>query len=548
MHLIIPMSGQGQRFINAGYADVKPLIRVDGKPIIEHVLNLFPGNHKISFICNNEHLATTPMQTLLQTIAPSAQIIAIDPHKKGPVYAVAQMFDQIDDAEEVIVNYCDFSMYWDYAAFLSQVRAQNADGAIPAYRGFHPHMLGSTNYAFIQNDGLWLQAIKEKEPFTKNRMNEYASTGTYYFKRGAYVKKYFQALMDANIHVNGEYYVSLVYNLLQRDNLATMVYEVEHMLQWGMPYDLEEYQTWSNYFRQCLEIQESIEPNKNSINLIPLAGRGSRFADDGYLDPKPLIPVNGKPMILQAAASLPPAEKNHFVCLKEHLQKYPHLATVLQTSYTNTTIAQCDSVTQGQACSCMAGLQGADPEAELLIAACDNGMLWNQERYRQLLDDPSVDAIVWSFRNHPSSKRNPTMYSWIKINDQDVVEEVSLKQPISSTPERDHAVVGTFYFKKTTYFFEAFDWIVKNNMRTNGEFYVDTCINALIAIGRRVKVFEVDHYVCWGTPNDLRTYEYWQSFFHKCTWHPYRLEHDPMALSSTVGKGSHERFLGDVIL
>ena len=44
--------------------------------------------------------------------------------------------------------------------------------------------------------------------------------------------------------------------------------------------------------------------------------------------------------------------------------------------------------------------------------------------------------------------------------------------------------------------------------------YVDECINDLIELGLRVKVFEVDKYICWGTPNDLKTYEYWEQF-HK---------------------------------
>ena len=55
--------------------------------------------------------------------------------------------------------------------------------------------------------------IKEKEPFTDNRMQEYASSGTYYFKKGADLKKYFKQLMDLDINLKGEFYVSLVYNL-----------------------------------------------------------------------------------------------------------------------------------------------------------------------------------------------------------------------------------------------------------------------------------------------------------------------------------------------
>ena len=92
-------------------------------------------------------------------------------------------------------------------------------------------MLGSTNYAFMKHDKQWM-LIKEKEPFTNNRMKEYASNGTY-FKKGSFVKKYFKKLIERDINVNGEYYVSLVYNMLRKDGLKVSIYEIQHMLQWG---------------------------------------------------------------------------------------------------------------------------------------------------------------------------------------------------------------------------------------------------------------------------------------------------------------------------
>ena len=66
----------------------------------------------------------------------------------------------------------------------------------------------------------------------------------------------------------------------------------------------------------------------------------------------------------------------------------------------------------------------------------------------------------------------------------------------------------------------------RRDIRVNGEFYVDSCVNELLEMGLKVKVFEIDHYIGWGTPNDYQTYKYWQSFFHKVDWHPYRLEKD----------------------
>ena len=83
-------------------------------------------------------------------------------------------------------------------------------------------------------------------------MNEYASSGTYYFKKGSYVKRFFQELIDKNIEIQGEYYCSLIYNLMVKANLNVGYYELEHFMQWGTPQDLEEYMIWSKVFRSLL--------------------------------------------------------------------------------------------------------------------------------------------------------------------------------------------------------------------------------------------------------------------------------------------------------
>lgn len=525
VQIIIPMSGIGKRFIDAGYSEPKPLIEVDGIPIIEHVVNMFPGESNFTFICNSNHLTTTNMRTILERIAPAAKIIEIEPHKKGPVYAVTQIFNLLNDEEEVIVNYCDFSVFWNYADFLNHTRNRKADGAIPAYKGFHPHMLGSTNYAFMRDEEQWMLEIKEKEPFTNNRMEEYASVGTYYFRYGSYVKKYFQALLDEDVNLNGEYYVSLVYNLLNRDGLRTSIYNVQHMLQWGTPQDVQEYKAWSNYFRNIIESNEEDKTVPHSTLLMPLAGAGSRFVKEGYLDPKPLIEVSGKPMIIQASQSLPKTGKQVFLCQKSHLDAYP-LEEELKMVYPDATLVTVESLTEGQACTCELGLKYIDSEDSLLIGACDNGMIWNQDGFQTLIKDPNVDVVVFSFRHHVSSERYPQMYGWIDIEEDQTIKHVHVKSPISDDPYNDHAVVGSFYFKNVKIFKESLDQLYTKNIRINNEFYVDSLINEAIDLGYNAKVFELDQYVGWGTPNDLRTYEYWQSFFHKWEWHPYTLDQE----------------------
>ena len=525
MHIIVPMSGLGQRFLNAGYKEPKPLIEVDGKLIIEHVCDLFPGEEKFTFICNSKHLEETNMAEVLKTIKPSSNIIEIPNHKKGPVYAVSQIEDLIHDEEEVIVNYCDFGTYWDYEDFLRHTRERKADGAIPSYKGFHPHMLGSTNYAFMRENKQWMIEIKEKEPFTNNRMNEYASNGTYYFKKGSHVKKYFSELMKKKISINGEYYVSLVFNLLVEDGLNVSIYNIQHMLQWGTPEDVEEFKTWSHYFRNAVKEQQKFKSQDNSLTLIPLAGRGSRFVNEGYKDPKPLIEVSGNPMIIQAAQSLPLSKNHMFITLSEHLNNYP-LENVIQDFYPESQIISIDEVTEGQAITCSIGLKNYDTSSSILIAATDNGMIYDQNAYQILLDNKEVDAIIFTFRNHVSSKNNPQMYGWVSIDEDKNAKGISVKEPISDNPYEDHAIVGTFWIRKVSYFNRSLKSLLKKNKRVNGEYYVDSLMGELIDLNLNVKVFEVDNYVCWGTPDDYETFNYWQSFFDKISWHPYSLDRD----------------------
>ena len=105
MQIVIPMSGFGERFRKAGYDIPKPLIRVDNQTIIEHIVEMYPGESDFIFICNKDHLNEPAycMKTILERIAPEGKIISIDPHKLGPVHAVLMAIDDIDLQQQIIV-------------------------------------------------------------------------------------------------------------------------------------------------------------------------------------------------------------------------------------------------------------------------------------------------------------------------------------------------------------------------------------------------------------------------------------------------------------
>jgi NDP-sugar pyrophosphorylase family protein len=521
IQLIIPMSGIGKRFIDAGYDTPKPLILVDGKPMIEHVVNLFPRVEDVVFIVNQNHLDTTNIFEILKRIKPNCKIVSSGYDKcKGPVDTINKVIDVIDDDKEIIISYCDYGTYWDFDKFLESTK--NYDGSIPCYKGFHPHMLGSDNYAFCKEENLELMQIKEKEPFTNNKMNEFASNGTYYFKKGSYIKKYFKELIDLDLNIKGEYYVSLVYNLLVRDGLKVNIFEIENMLQWGTPYDLEIYKGWSEYFTNITKPQDKIYDNNTTL-ILPMAGKGSRFSEKGYDLPKPFLNVDGRPMFIQAVDCLPQSGNNIFICLNEHLEKY-NINGELNNIYSNFKVVGIENTTSGQASTCEIGVNmgGISLEKPILISACDNGVYYDTKKYENLLLDETIDVIVWSFRNNQTSKINPNMYSWLDVDENDNIKSVSCKKFIFDNPLKTHAIIGTMFFRKAKYFMDGYYKNLELNYTTNNEFYVDDVINNCISLGLNVKVFEVDNYICWGTPDDYETYNYWKNFFSICEWHSYK--------------------------
>lgn len=538
MQVVIPMSGFGERFRRAGYAVPKPLIEIDGKPIIAHVIDMFPGEHDFIFICNDDHLRSPDydMRGTLQRLCPTGKVVGIASHKLGPVHAVQQVEALIDPQRPVVLNYCDFTCLWDWAHFKAFVQSSGCDGAIPAYKGFHPHTLGTTNYAYMREAGGRVLDIQEKQPYTDDRMNEYASSGTYYFRSGAVMKQALAETRRRELQVNGEFYVSLAYKPMLDAGQDVRVYALQHFMQWGTPEDVAEYRGWSDAFR-ALTQDEALPSRTEGSVIVPMAGMGQRFSREGYVQTKPLIPVSGRPMVLQAARDLPCARQHAFV-LRTDMPGRDEIGKALLEAFPGAVLKDVPSVTEGQACSAELGLLAlADRAGEvrepITFGACDNGALYDRAAFEQLMLRADVDVVVWVARGHANAVRHPRMFGWVDADEAGLIRRVSVKQPLAQ-PASDPIVIGTFTFKRQDHFEVSLKRLIEQNDRINGEFYLDSTVNHALALGLRCHVFEVDHFFSWGTPNDLRTFEYWQSCFDKWPSHPYSLELDQRVPAESV--------------
>ncbi|GGE24485.1 glycosyl transferase family 2 [Aureimonas endophytica] len=262
--------------------------------------------------------------------------------------------------------------------------------------------------------------------------------------------------------------------------------------------------------------------------LIPMAGAGSRFVDAGYALHKPVIPVSSRrqprqvPMVVAAVEDLPvafdaPDTDLHFVIRDFH--RADGVDELLRARFPRASFTVVDRLTEGQASTCLLARDAIDTSAPLLIAACDNGMDVDPEAFRRL--SAEADALIFTFRGNEAVLAKPSAYGWIRTEGERVTD-VSIKVPISDNPMRDHAVVGTFWFRHGHDFVRAAEEMIAANDRINDEFYVDQIFRYMVRRGLDVRVVEISRYVCWGTPADYESFEkslaYWTSFVEKEPW------------------------------
>ena len=228
--------------------------------------------------------------------------------------------------------------------------------------------------------------------------------------------------------------------------------------------------------------------------LIPMAGAGSRFEKAGYTFPKPLIDVNGKPMIQRVVENLNIDAKHIFIVQKDHYEKYS-LKHTLNLISPNCEVVQVEGITEGAACTTLLAKKFIDNDEPLILANSDQYVEWesNQFMYSCMADD--IDGSILTFYStHPK-------WSYAKLNDDGFVTEVAEKKPISN-----NATVGIYFWKKGSDYVECAESMINKNIRVNNEFYVCPVYNEALLRGGRVKTFHVDKMWGIGTPEDLNSF------------------------------------------
>ena len=179
-----------------------------------------------------------------------------------------------------------------------------------------------------------------------------------------------------------------------------------------------------------------------------------------------------------------------------------------------------NQVTDGQSSTTKVGLKRVHNSKQITISSCDHALFYDQDKLEKILDE-EVDIVAWVAKGYYSAIRHPEMYGWVSIEKEDDIINKSAVKRVLNSPEEDYVITGTFTFKNSQLLEELIDLQKKKKKSVNGEYYLDSLIEEAILLGKKCKILRVSNYICWGTPNELKTYNYWKKCFSKWNAHPY---------------------------
>lgn len=230
LNVLIPMAGAGNRFAEAGYDLPKPLIDVNGVPMIEAVVKNIGLDATYTFIVQKSHYERYGLQQKLSAITNNPNIVIVDGVTEGAAVTALTASHFIDNSTPLLIVNSDQIVDWDAESFLYKMLTNGADGGIVTFESSDPKW----SYAKI-TDGR-VSEVAEKLPIS-NR----ATVGIYYWKYGMDFVKFAKQMIDKNIRTNNEFYICPVYNEAIVENYFVLEYPVLRMWGIGTPEDLENY-------------------------------------------------------------------------------------------------------------------------------------------------------------------------------------------------------------------------------------------------------------------------------------------------------------------
>ena len=239
LHIVMPMAGEGSRFLKEGWTTPKPLIDLNGQPLFKHAISSVSDERipmKYSFIVRQEHIAKYKIDEGIKSFLPEANVFSVEKTTRGAVETCLIAESDIADDDAVIVMDCDLEFRSKkfieiIIDILSQEEKDTEGGALVSFESNEPRY----SYAEL-NDFGFVKRTAEKEV-----ISNHALCGAYFFSSGKKFKEIAHRLLDEPSFTKPEYYVSLLFNYLLKEGERVYLAQMEEYYSYGTPEELKRY-------------------------------------------------------------------------------------------------------------------------------------------------------------------------------------------------------------------------------------------------------------------------------------------------------------------
>lgn len=218
--------------------------------------------------------------------------------------------------------------------------------------------------------------------------------------------------------------------------------------------------------------------------LIPAAGTGERFKLAGYNEPKPLVPVVGKPMLQRVLENLRPLEQCRVIVISR-----VNVDSILGEFDISIRL---DEPTEGAVDTLLKAREHFTTNP-VMVANCDQLCAFDVNDF--IAASSVIDGGLVTFKSQKPH------HSYIKTDQWNVVTEIAEKTVISS-----QAVCGIYLFRHGSDFLHYADQVVNANVRVKNEFYVSSVIDRMVAEGLSLTAYDAPSFML-GTPEELQLFE-----------------------------------------
>ncbi|MGC5890509.1 nuclear transport factor 2 family protein [Enterobacter roggenkampii] len=213
--------------------------------------------------------------------------------------------------------------------------------------------------------------------------------------------------------------------------------------------------------------------------LIPMSGENLYETSSDFIYPKILTEVANKTLLEYSQLIFDNLrdEKNLIYIAPEDKLNTLGLKSIIQTITDGKgKIVALQGQTKGAVCSCLMAIDDLSLDDELIISSADHYIDDNLQRIVNDFRAMDADAGVLTFESvHPK-------WSFVTLNEHGAVVQAAEKKAISRT-----AVAGLYYFKKARDFVEAAMNLIRKDGDINGNFYLSSCLNELVLLGKVIK-------------------------------------------------------------